>query len=155
MVILPGVDVGKLETLGPCVHATLDANQVSTYTLMHKVLPLMKKQGSGYVLDGPSYFGGEKYLAVSHPNRSDDAGSKSGHRAMVEVMMRFLNPRVQIIAVAPSPVESERLKGTGGPSGCRCCTWARCRTRPRRRWPPSIFWPTAPTAARLSCPAAG
>ena len=151
VVILPGVDVGKLETLKPAVHATLaafgridylinnagvsgaeemavdmsvaawnatlDANLVSNYALMHEVLPLMKKQGSGYVLNVSSYFGGEKYLAVSYPNRSDYAVSKSGQRAMVETMARFLGPEVQINAIAPGPVEGERLKGTGGRPG--------------------------------------
>jgi malonyl-CoA reductase / 3-hydroxypropionate dehydrogenase (NADP+) len=149
--ILPGVDVGKLETLEPAVQATLaafgridylinnagvsgaeemavdmslkawtatlDANLVSNYALLHAVLPLMKKQGSGYVLNVSSYFGGEKYLAVSYPNRSDYAVSKAGQRAMVETMARFLGPEVQINAIAPGPVEGERLKGTGGRPG--------------------------------------
>jgi len=97
--------------------ATLDANLVSNYTLMHAVLPLMKKQGSGYVLNVSSYFGGEKYLAVAYPNRSDYAVSKSGQRAMVETMARFLGPEVQINAIAPGPVEGERLKGSGSRPG--------------------------------------
>jgi len=97
--------------------ATLDANLVSNYALMHAVLPLMKKQGSGYVLNVSSYFGGEKYLAVSYPNRSDYAVSKSGQRAMAETMARFLGPEVQINAIAPGPVEGERLKGTGSRPG--------------------------------------
>jgi len=92
--------------------ATLDANLVSNYVLMHEVLPLMKKQGSGYVLNVSSYFGGEKYLAVAYPNRSDYAVSKSGQRAMVENMARFLGPEVQINAIAPGPVEGDRIKGT-------------------------------------------
>jgi malonyl-CoA reductase/3-hydroxypropionate dehydrogenase (NADP+) len=92
--------------------ATLDANLVSNYVLMHEVLPLMKKQGSGYVLNVSSYFGGEKYLAVAYPNRSDYAVSKSGQRAMVESMARFLGPEVQINAIAPGPVEGDRIKGT-------------------------------------------
>jgi malonyl-CoA reductase / 3-hydroxypropionate dehydrogenase (NADP+) len=94
-------------------NATLDANLVSNYVLMHEVLPLMKKQGSGYVLNVSSYFGGEKYLAVAYPNRSDYAVSKAGQRALVESMARFLGPEVQINAIAPGPVEGERLKGTG------------------------------------------
>ncbi len=97
--------------------ATLDANLVSNYTLLHEVLPLMKKQGSGYVLNVSSYFGGEKYMAVAYPNRSDYAVSKSGQRAMVETMARFLGPEVQINAIAPGPVEGERLKGTGARAG--------------------------------------
>lgn len=96
---------------------TLDANLVSNYLLMHEVLPLMKKQGSGYVLNVSSYFGGEKYLAVAYPNRSDYAVSKSGQRAIVETMARFLGPKVQINAIAPGPVEGERLKGTGSRPG--------------------------------------
>ena len=96
---------------------TLDANLVSNYVLMHEVLPLMKKQGSGYILNVSSYFGGEKYLAVAYPNRSDYAVSKSGQRAIVETMARFLGPEVQINAIAPGPVEGERLKGTGSRPG--------------------------------------
>ncbi len=97
--------------------ATLDANLVSNYVLMHEVLPIMKKQGSGYVLNVSSYFGGEKYMAVAYPNRSDYAVSKAGQRAMVETMARFLGPEVQINAIAPGPVEGERLKGTGSRAG--------------------------------------
>jgi malonyl-CoA reductase / 3-hydroxypropionate dehydrogenase (NADP+) len=97
--------------------ATLDANLVSNYVLMHAVLPLMKKQGSGYVLNVSSYFGGEKYLAVAYPNRGDYAVSKAGQRAMVESMARFLGPEVQINAIAPGPVEGERLKGAGNRPG--------------------------------------
>jgi len=96
---------------------TLDANLVSNYALMHEVLPLMKAQGSGYVLNVSSYFGGEKYLAVAYPNRSDYAVSKSGQRALVETMARFLGPEVQINAIAPGPVEGERLKGVGSRPG--------------------------------------
>ena len=92
---------------------TLDANLVSNYVLMHEVLPLMKRRGSGYILNVSSFFGGEKYLAVAYPNRSDYAVSKAGQRALVESMARFLGPEVQINAIAPGPVEGERLKGTG------------------------------------------
>ena len=149
--ILPGVDVGRLETLAPAVkatlaaygridylinnagvsgaeemavdmsvqawNATLDANLVSNYALMHEVLPLMKAQGSGYVLNVSSFFGGEKYLAVAYPNRSDYAVSKAGQRALVESLARFLGPEVQINAIAPGPVEGERLKGVGSRPG--------------------------------------
>jgi malonyl-CoA reductase/3-hydroxypropionate dehydrogenase (NADP+) len=149
--ILPGVDVGKLETLAPAVkatlaaygridylinnagvsgaeemavdmsvqawNATLDANLVSNYALLHEVLPLMKAQGSGYILNVSSFFGGEKYLAVAYPNRSDYAVSKAGQRALVESLARFLGPEVQINAIAPGPVEGERLKGVGSRPG--------------------------------------
>jgi malonyl-CoA reductase/3-hydroxypropionate dehydrogenase (NADP+) len=149
--ILPGVDVGQLETLAPAVkatlaaygridylinnagvsgaeemavdmsvpawNATLDANLVSNYALMHEVLPLMKAQGSGYILNVSSFFGGEKYLAVAYPNRSDYAVSKAGQRALVESLARFLGPEVQINAIAPGPVEGERLKGVGSRPG--------------------------------------
>ena len=145
--ILPGVDVGQLQTLAPAVkatlaafgridylinnagvsgaeemavdmslqswNATLDANLVSNYVLMHEVLPLMKAQGSGYILNVSSFFGGEKYLAVAYPNRADYAVSKAGQRALVESLARFLGPEVQINAIAPGPVEGERLKGVG------------------------------------------
>ena len=96
---------------------TLDANLVSNYVLMHHAVPLMKAQGSGYVLNVSSYFGGEKYLAVAYPNRADYAVSKSGQRAMVESMARYLGPEVQFNAIAPGPVAGDRLAGTGGKPG--------------------------------------
>ncbi len=96
---------------------TLDANLVSNYFLMHHAVPLMKKQGSGYVLNVSSYFGGEKFLAVAYPNRADYAVSKSGQRAMVEAMSRHLGPEVQFNAIAPGPVDGDRLSGTGGKPG--------------------------------------
>ena len=96
---------------------TLDANLVSNFVLMHHVVPLMKAQGSGYVLNVSSYFGGEKYLAVAYPNRADYAVSKSGQRAMVESMARYLGPEVQFNAIAPGPVDGDRLAGTGGKPG--------------------------------------
>ena len=96
---------------------TLDANLVSNYFLIHHVAPLMKRQGSGYVLNVSSYFGGEKYLAVAYPNRADYAVSKSGQRAMVESMARYLGPEIQFNAIAPGPVDGDRLAGTGGKPG--------------------------------------
>ena len=96
---------------------TLDANLVSNYVLMHHAVPLMKAQGSGYVLNVSSYFGGEKYLAVAYPNRADYAVSKAGQRAMVESMARYLGPEVQFNAIAPGPVAGDRLAGTGGKPG--------------------------------------
>jgi malonyl-CoA reductase/3-hydroxypropionate dehydrogenase (NADP+) len=96
---------------------TLDANLVSNYFLMHHAVPLMKAQGSGYVLNVSSYFGGEKFLAVAYPNRADYAVSKAGQRAMVEAMSRHLGPEVQFNAIAPGPVDGDRLSGTGGKPG--------------------------------------
>jgi malonyl-CoA reductase/3-hydroxypropionate dehydrogenase (NADP+) len=77
----------------------------------------MKQQGQGYVLNVSSYFGGEKYLAVAYPNRADYAVSKAGQRAMVESLSRHLGPEVQFNAIAPGPVDGDRLSGTGGKPG--------------------------------------
>ncbi len=96
---------------------TLNANLISNYALMHMVVPLMKAQGSGYILNVSSYFGGEKYLAVAYPNRADYAVSKSGQRAMAEAMGRFLGPEIQINAIAPGPVDGDRLSGKDGKAG--------------------------------------
>lgn len=96
---------------------TLDANLISNYLLMHHVVPLMKAQGAGYILNVSSYFGGEKYLAVAYPNRADYAVSKAGQRAMVEAMARHLGPEIQFNAIAPGPVAGDRLAGTGGRPG--------------------------------------
>ena len=96
---------------------TLDANLISNYVLMHHVVPRMKAQGSGYILNVSSYFGGEKYLAVAYPNRADYAVSKAGQRALVESTARYLGPEIQINAIAPGPVDGDRLGGTGGKPG--------------------------------------
>lgn len=96
---------------------TLNANLISNYTLMQMAVPLMKRQGSGYVLNVSSYFGGEKYLAVAYPNRADYAVSKAGQRALVESMARFLGPEIQINAIAPGPVDGDRLAGVAGRPG--------------------------------------
>jgi malonyl-CoA reductase / 3-hydroxypropionate dehydrogenase (NADP+) len=92
---------------------TLTANLVSNYSLIRKLAPLMKQQGGGYILNVSSYFGGEKYAAIAYPNRADYAVSKAGQRALAEVLARFLGPEVQINALAPGPVEGDRLRGTG------------------------------------------
>jgi malonyl-CoA reductase/3-hydroxypropionate dehydrogenase (NADP+) len=97
--------------------ATQRANLISNYSLIEKVVPLMKKQGSGYILNVSSYFGGEKYIAVPYPNRSDYAVSKAGQRALVENIARFVGPEIQINAIAPGPVEGQRLKGKDGKAG--------------------------------------
>jgi len=96
---------------------TLDANLISNFALMHLVVPIMKEQGSGYILNVSSYFGGEKYLAVAYPNRADYAVSKAGQRAMVESLARYLGPEVQFNAIAPGPVDGDRLSGVSGRPG--------------------------------------
>lgn len=96
---------------------TLRTNLESNYSLMEKVVPLMKRQGSGYVLNVSSYFGGEKYIAVPYPNRADYAVSKAGQRALVENLARFVGPEVQINAIAPGPVDGQRLAGKDGKAG--------------------------------------
>lgn len=96
---------------------TIQANLTSNYSLIRKVAPLMKKQGSGYVVNVSSYFGGEKYVAVPYPNRADYAVSKAGQRALVEMLARFLGPQIQINAIAPGPVDGIRLQGSGGKPG--------------------------------------
>ena len=96
---------------------TLDANLISNYFLTHHAAPLMKAQGSGYVLNVSSYFGGEKLRAVAYPNRADYAVSKAGQRAMVESFSQFLGPHIQYNAIAPGPVDGDRLSGTGGRPG--------------------------------------
>lgn len=97
--------------------ATLQANLNSNYSLIEKVVPLMKAQGSGYILNVSSYFGGEKYIAVPYPNRADYAVSKAGQRALVENLARFVGPEIQINAIAPGPVDGQRLKGKDGKAG--------------------------------------
>jgi malonyl-CoA reductase / 3-hydroxypropionate dehydrogenase (NADP+) len=97
--------------------ATLNANLSSNYSLIEKIVPRMKAQGAGYILNVSSYFGGEKYIAVPYPNRADYAVSKAGQRALVENLARFVGPEIQINAIAPGPVEGQRLKGKDGKAG--------------------------------------
>jgi malonyl-CoA reductase/3-hydroxypropionate dehydrogenase (NADP+) len=54
---------------------------------------------------------------VPYPNRSDYAVSKAGQRALVENLARFVGPEIQINAIAPGPVEGQRLKGKDGKAG--------------------------------------
>lgn len=96
---------------------TLTTNLESNYSLIEKVVPMMKQQGGGYVLNVSSYFGGEKYIAVPYPNRADYAVSKAGQRALVENLARFVGPEVQINAIAPGPVDGQRLAGKDGKAG--------------------------------------
>ena len=96
---------------------TLSANLVSNYSLIEKVVPIMKRQGSGYILNVSSYFGGEKYIAVPYPNRADYAVSKAGQRALTENLARFVGPEIQVNAIAPGPVDGDRLRGVGGKPG--------------------------------------
>ncbi len=96
---------------------TLTANLVSNYSLIEKVVPIMKKQGTGYILNVSSYFGGEKYVAVPYPNRADYAVSKAGQRALTENLARFVGPEIQVNAIAPGPVDGDRLRGVGGKPG--------------------------------------
>ncbi len=97
--------------------ATLRANLVSNFSLMARLIPEMKRHGSGYVVNVSSYFGGEKYVAVSYPNRADYAVSKAGQRALVETMAAFVGPEIQFNAIAPGPVDGVRLRGVGGGPG--------------------------------------
>jgi malonyl-CoA reductase/3-hydroxypropionate dehydrogenase (NADP+) len=96
---------------------TLNANLVSNFSLIEKVVPIMKAQGSGYILNVSSYFGGEKYIAVPYPNRADYAVSKAGQRALTENLARFVGPEIQVNAIAPGPVDGDRLRGVGGKPG--------------------------------------
>ncbi|MEE4205957.1 MAG: NAD-dependent dehydratase, partial [Erythrobacter sp.] len=56
-------------------------------------------------------------LAVAYPNRADYGLSKAGQRAMVENFSAYLGPEVQFNAIAPGPVDGDRLSGTGGKPG--------------------------------------
>jgi malonyl-CoA reductase/3-hydroxypropionate dehydrogenase (NADP+) len=96
---------------------TLDANLISNYALIQRLAHHMKQRGAGYVINVSSYFGGERYVSIPYPNRSDYATSKAGQRAMAENLARFLGPEIQINALAPGPVEGERLRGAGGRDG--------------------------------------
>jgi malonyl-CoA reductase/3-hydroxypropionate dehydrogenase (NADP+) len=67
---------------------TLDANLISNYALIQRLAYHMKQRGAGYVINVSSYFGGERYVSIPYPNRSDYATSKAGQRAMAENLGR-------------------------------------------------------------------
>lgn len=96
---------------------TLRANLISNYSLIRKLAPQMKSRGGGYILNVSSYFGGEKNAAIAYPNRADYAVSKAGQRALAEALARLLGPEVPINALAPGPVEGDRLRGSGDRPG--------------------------------------
>ncbi|MEM1414898.1 MAG: SDR family NAD(P)-dependent oxidoreductase [Myxococcota bacterium] len=96
---------------------TQEANLISNYSLIRKFAPGMKARGYGHILNVSSYFGGEKYLAVAYPNRSDYSVSKAGQRALAEILSRHLGPEIQINALAPGPVDGARLRGFQGAPG--------------------------------------
>lgn len=96
---------------------TLEANLISNYRLIRRLAPQMKRRGAGYILNVSSYFGGEKYVAIPYPNRSDYAVSKAGQRALAEALARFMGPEIQINAIAPGPVEGVRLRGSDARPG--------------------------------------
>ena len=91
---------------------TMEANLISNYSLIRKYAPAMKVRKTGHILNVSSYFGGEKYLAVAYPNRSDYSVSKAGQRALSEILSRHLGPEIQINTLAPGPVDGQRLRGT-------------------------------------------
>lgn len=91
---------------------TLMANLISNYDLTLKVLPVMKKQKAGHILNVSSHFGGVRHATVAYPNRTDYAVSKAGQRAMAESLAAILGPDVQINAIAPGPVDGVRLRGS-------------------------------------------
>jgi malonyl-CoA reductase/3-hydroxypropionate dehydrogenase (NADP+) len=43
--------------------------------------------------------------------------SKAGQRALAETLARFVGPEIQINAIAPGPVDGDRLRGVGGRPG--------------------------------------
>lgn len=96
---------------------TMEANLISNYSLIRKFAPRMKARGRGHILNVSSYFGGEKYLAVAYPNRADYSVSKAGQRALAEILSRHLGPEIQINALAPGPVDGQRLRGTADSPG--------------------------------------
>jgi malonyl-CoA reductase/3-hydroxypropionate dehydrogenase (NADP+) len=96
---------------------TIMANLTSNYDLILRVLPIMKRQGAGHILNVSSHFGGVRHATVPYPNRSDYAVSKAGQRALAEVLAPFLGPDVQINAIAPGPVDGVRLRGTADRPG--------------------------------------
>ncbi|MEM6368515.1 MAG: SDR family oxidoreductase [Myxococcota bacterium] len=96
---------------------TMEANLISNYSLIRKYAPAMKVRKTGHILNVSSYFGGEKYLAVAYPNRSDYSVSKAGQRALSEILSRHLGPEIQINTLAPGPVDGQRLRGTPSSPG--------------------------------------
>jgi len=90
---------------------TLNANLISNYNLITHALPLMKQNHEGYIVNVSSQFGGMHFATPAYPNRADYAVTKAGQRALAEAFGGILGPDVLINAVAPGPVEGDRLRG--------------------------------------------
>jgi malonyl-CoA reductase / 3-hydroxypropionate dehydrogenase (NADP+) len=96
---------------------TLDANLVSNYVLMHEVLPLMKRQGSGYVLNVSELLRRREVPGRGLPQPQRLRGQQGRAARDGRDHGALPRPEVQVNAIAPGPVEGERLKGTGSRPG--------------------------------------
>lgn len=96
---------------------TLVTNLVSNYDLMIRFLPLFKQKGFGHILNISSHFGGMRDIYIPYPNRADYAVSKTGQRALAETFALLIGPDIQINAIAPGPIEGERVRGADGALG--------------------------------------
>jgi len=114
---ISGAEEMAVDMTLPAWTRTMEANLISNYSLIRKFAPGMKRRGLGRILNVSSYFGGEKYLAVAYPNRSDYSVSKAGQRALAEILSRHLGPEIQINALAPGPVDGARLRGSANAPG--------------------------------------
>jgi len=91
---------------------TIKANLSSNYELINLLLPSMKQNKFGHIINMSSHFGGARNTTVVYPNRADYALSKSGQRILAENLAGVLGPEIQINAVAPGPVEGLRITGS-------------------------------------------
>lgn len=91
---------------------TMQANLISNYDLMMRSLPFMKRQRGGHIICMSSQLSGVHYATPSYPNRADYSASKAGQQALTEAFSILLGPEVQINAIAPGPVEGDRLRGS-------------------------------------------
>lgn len=96
---------------------TVKANLISNYELILLLVDHMRERKSGHILNISSHFGGLRHATVVYPNRADYALSKSGQRILAESLAEFVGPEVQINAVAPGPVEGDRIHGSVGKPG--------------------------------------
>jgi NAD(P)-dependent dehydrogenase (short-subunit alcohol dehydrogenase family) len=110
--------------------ALLHFNLTATFLLSHAVVPVMKRQGAGKIVNLASIAG----RGVSQSSSSAYATAKGGIIALTRKLAFELGPHgVTVQAIAPSPTPSERLRPR----------WDRLPPRPPRSagrrsggWPP-------------------
>ncbi|MDX1285249.1 MAG: SDR family oxidoreductase, partial [Draconibacterium sp.] len=89
----------------------LDVNLISQYTILKEVVPIMKKQQSGYIFNIASRAG-----KIGFPGSGAYGASKFGLVGLSESLYRELNPYgISVTALCPGWVDTEMAVEAGTP----------------------------------------